>query len=111
LLGCSIAIIGYLSILSVRFIWAIVGFGILGLGLSVIVPELFRLAGKTKGVKASVAISIVSGVGFSGFLLGPVILGFISNTSSLIWSYVFMACLVLIALSLIILVIKRNYSS
>ena len=83
LLGCVLASIGYLAILTSQFYSSILGFGILGLGLSVIIPELFRIAGKTEGVKASVGISFVSGVGFVGFLLGPVILGYISNTFNL----------------------------
>lgn len=100
LYGCILAIIGYLFILSSQLVLTVLGFAILGFGLSVIVPELFRLAGKTKGVPASVGISIVSGVGFLGFLLGPVVLGFISDFAGLKTSYVFLLILTMLALLL-----------
>ncbi|MDP5158969.1 MAG: MFS transporter [Flaviramulus sp.] len=104
LLGCSLASLGYIGVLFSNFIITILGFGILGLGLSVIIPELFRIAGKTKGIKASIGISFVSGVGFIGFLLGPVFLGCISNIFSLKIS--FSVLLVLTALALIISLFK-----
>ena len=62
------------------------------------------MAGKAKGVKASVGISIVSGIGFSGFLLGPVVLGYISNTYNLKIS--FLALLVLTGFALLIAILK-----
>jgi hypothetical protein len=43
------------------------------------VPELFRMAGRTKHMAASRAIALVAGFGYIGFLTGPVILGFIAN--------------------------------
>ncbi|MCF7560462.1 MFS transporter [Sabulilitoribacter multivorans] len=106
LLGCILACFGYLCILSAHFFITILGFGIIGLGLSVIIPELFRIAGKTKGIKASVGISFVSGVGFVGFLLGPVILGYISNAFSLKIS--FFSLLLLTILASLILLFKKN---
>ena len=109
--GCVIAFLGYLCIITTQFTIAVAGFGILGLGLSVIIPELFRLAGKTEGVLASVGISIVSGIGFAGFLAGPVILGFISNGANLIWSFVFLAFLIVLALVLTFLNLKRSYQA
>lgn len=109
--GCLIAIAGYFLILKVNFYVSVLGFGVLGLGLSVIIPELFRLAGKTKYVNTSVAISIVSGIGFIGFLVGPVLLGFISNWSNLIMSYAFLLILVVIALSIIMFHLRSKYKT
>jgi hypothetical protein len=57
---------------------AFFGFGLLGFGLSVIIPQIYRLAGKMK-LETSFAISGVSNYWFCGFfLVGPVILGAIS---------------------------------
>ncbi len=95
--GCILAGIGYICILLSMFIVTIVGFGILGLGLSVIIPELFRIAGKTEGIKASAGISFVSGIGFTGFLLGPVLLGYISNNFNLKISFLFLLFLTVFA--------------
>lgn len=109
--GCLIAFGAYFFIITSNLYLAVLGFGILGLGLSVIIPEIFRLAGKTDGVVASVGISIVSGIGFAGFLLGPVLLGFISNRTNLIWSFGFLSISVLIALWLTFFQLRRTYRS
>ena len=98
LLGCTFAILGYVCILIGHPFSAVLGFGILGLGLSVIIPEVFRIAGTTKGIKASVGISIVSGFGFVGFLLGPVVLGYLSNKYHLKLSFFVLLLLTYLAL-------------
>ena len=109
--GCIIAVFAYALILTSNFYSSILGFGILGLGLSVIIPEIFRLAGQTKGIHTSVAISVVSGIGFIGFLIGPVLLGLISSWSSLLMSYVFLLVLVLLAYFLVLFWIQRKYKT
>lgn len=100
--GCLVALVAYFLILTATSFQSILGFGLLGLGLSVIIPELFRMAGKAEGVVASVGISIVSGVGFIGFLIGPVVLGLISNWSSLISSFVFLTFLMFVVILLLL---------
>jgi MFS family permease len=95
--GIFIAAIGFVCILMVKPIIALIGFGLVGIGLSVVIPELFRLAGNTKGLEASVGISFVSGVGFLGFLVGPVLLGFLAEISSLKLS--FLALLIFVIIS------------
>lgn len=96
--GCAVAVLGYGAIVIADFYPSVIGFGVIGLGLSVIVPEIFRLAGSSDKVNASVGISIVSGIGFAGFLVGPVVLGYISQWSNLVWSFGFLGGLVLVAL-------------
>tara|TARA_B110000967_G_scaffold203398_1_gene244008 strand:- start:1161 stop:2219 length:1059 start_codon:yes stop_codon:yes gene_type:complete len=103
-LGCLLAIFGYLCVLASQFVLTVFGYGIVGLGLSVVIPELFRMAGNTSGVKASVGISIVSGIGFLGFLFGPVILGIISNKYDLKIS--FLTVLILTCFALLIAGLK-----
>jgi MFS family permease len=98
LLGCTFAIIGYCGILTGQFIITILGYGVLGLGLSVIIPELFRIAGTAKGIRPSIGISMVSGVGFVGFLLGPVVLGYISHIYHLKISFFILLLLTFLAL-------------
>ena len=107
--GCVIAFVAYFLIITSHLIISVIGFGLLGLGLSVIIPELFRLAGQTKGVPASVGISIVSGIGFAGFLLGPVLLGFISKMSGLVVSYQSLAALVALAFGVSFFHLRRSY--
>jgi fucose permease len=109
--GLMIAAMAYSLILVSNFYTTVLGFGVLGLGISVIVPEVFRLAGKTKGLNTSVAISVVSGIGFMGFLVGPVLLGFISNWSNLIMSYVFLLALIVTAFGLVVFRLNRKFST
>ncbi|MCM4153816.1 MFS transporter [Arenibacter sp. N53] len=82
-LGASIAIIGFLFVLAAHTYMAIAGFALIGLGFSVIIPELFRIGGTVKGVDSSQGVSFIAGTGYSGFLLGPVVLGFVAESYSL----------------------------
>lgn len=107
-LGCLCASLGYLCILINGFTITIFGFGILGIGLSTIIPELFRIAGNTHGVKASEGISLVSGIGFIGFLAGPLILGLISDRFNIEMSFVFLLVLTLVALIVILIMYKLS---
>lgn len=107
--GCVIAAVAYVLILFSNIYISVLGFGILGLGISVIIPELFRLAGQTKELNTSVAIAVVSGIGFVGFLIGPVLLGFISSYSNLVMSYVFLLFIILLALALSIFRLRKKY--
>lgn len=97
LAGIFIASIGFSCILMVDPIIALAGFGLVGIGLSVVIPELFRLAGTVEGLDATVGISFVSGIGFLGFLVGPVLLGFLAELSSLKLS--FLALLIFVIIS------------
>jgi fucose permease len=108
LFASLIAIFAYVSIITTNYFASLFGFGLLGFGLSVIIPEIYRLAGKNEKLETSVAISIVSGIGFVGFLVGPVILGAISNFSSLVMSYIFLAVLTSIAFGLALFGLKKN---
>ena len=106
--GFLIAMAGYGFILSAESYASIFGFALLGLGLSVVVPEVVRLAGKNKQLNTSVAISTVSGIGFIGFLFGPVLLGLIANWTALLYSYVFLLCSLVVALTIIHLRLKQE---
>jgi len=99
LAGIFIASLGFVCILLVSPIIALFGFGLVGIGLSVVIPEIFRLAGTFKGLNASLGISFVSGIGFLGFLVGPVLLGFLAELSSLKLSFI--ALLVFVVISFI----------
>jgi len=107
--GCILAILGYGLILNINIYSSVLGFTCLGFGLSPVVPEIFRLAGKNKILSSSVAISIVSGIGFIGFMIGPVLLGLIANTASLVYSYVALLTSIIVACGIVILFLKNEY--
>lgn len=98
--GCLISVCGFLGVLEASLITAVIGFGLVGLGFSVIIPELFRMAGKVSGVSSTKGISFVAGFGYLGFLLSPPLLGLLSKLDSLKLS--FMALLVAAVLVLIV---------
>lgn len=74
-------------------ITATIGFLLVGVGVSSVVPLVLAMAGKSKTMPPGVAIAAVSTVGFLGFLLGPPMIGFISEATSLRWSFALIALL------------------
>lgn len=58
-------------------------FLMVGMGVSSVVPMTFSAAGKSKTMSAGTALTIVSFLGFLGFLVGPPLIGFIAGASSL----------------------------
>ena len=77
--------------LSLAIFWqhpvvVIIGFGMVGLGVATIIPIVYSLAGKSKTMAPSVALAAVSTLGFSGFLVGPPVIGFLAHEVSLRWA-------------------------
>jgi fucose permease len=54
---------------------AVLGFGLVGAGLSCVFPVVLSSAARTPGLPPSAAIAAVCTVGYSGFLLGPPAIG------------------------------------
>lgn len=53
----------------------VLGFLVVGVALSAVVPIAFSVAGDLAPARAGAAISVVTTLGYGGFLLGPVIVG------------------------------------
>ena len=66
---------------------------LVGIGVSSVVPMVYSLAGKSKKMLPGVALAAVSSISFLGFLIGPPIIGFIAQVSSLRWSFALIALL------------------
>jgi len=64
----------------------IIGFGLVGFGVATIIPIVYSLAARTKTMAPSTALAAVSTVGFSGFLFGPPVIGFVAHAISLRWA-------------------------
>ena len=58
---------------------AIIGFSLLGIGASSIVPIAYSLAGKIEGIDSGVGITIISIAVYGTFIGAPASLGFIAN--------------------------------
>lgn len=72
---------------------ATIGFLLVGLGTSSVVPLCYSIAGRSRDMHPSVAITTVASIGFFGFLIGPPMIGFISQMSNLRWSFALIAVL------------------
>jgi len=66
-----------------------IAFMFVGFGVSTIVPTVYSVAGKNPTVPAGEALTIVSSVSFLGFLMGPPLIGYIAEISSLRYSFAF----------------------
>lgn len=72
---------------------SIIGFMMVGLGVSTIVPSVYSLAGTKASVPPSIALAMVSSVSYLGFLIGPPVIGYIAEVAGLRGSYTLIACL------------------
>ncbi|HTK06420.1 MAG TPA: MFS transporter [Ktedonobacteraceae bacterium] len=62
---------------------ALVGFGLVGAGFSVIFPLVLSAAGRTSKQVSGTAIATVATCGYVGFLVGPALIGFAADALSL----------------------------
>ncbi len=92
--GCSLAALGaLLAALAPVAALAIVGFTAVGIGLSCAFPVVLNAAG-AHPLGSGPAISVVTTVGYSGFLAGPPLIGGIAQWAGLRWG---LAAVVLMA--------------
>ncbi len=78
--GATVAAAGLGAALLIDAPWAgVVGFGLLGAGLSGIAPQVFSAAGNRDPARAGRALSLVVSIGYVGFLLGPILIGAASS--------------------------------
>ncbi|MDA3930138.1 MAG: MFS transporter, partial [Prolixibacteraceae bacterium] len=89
-----VSLVGFIFVLIVKSGIPIFGFFVVGLGFSVIVPEIYRLASQVKGVKTSDGVSFIAATTNIGFLVGPVFLGFLAELKSLHFSFVILTLVV-----------------
>ncbi len=62
---------------------ALLGFASVGIGLSNVVPIVFAASSRVPGIPAGYGLAAVSTVGYCGFLVGPPLIGFIAELTSL----------------------------
>ena len=81
-IACGLAI----AITFPTLITATLGFMLVGIGVSSVVPLVYSAAGKSTVFSPGVALAAVSTIGYLGFLVGPPMIGFIAEAASLRWS-------------------------
>lgn len=72
---------------------ALVGYALLGVGCSNIVPVLYTAVGKQTVMPESIAIPAITTLGYAGILAGPAVIGFVAHASSLSFAFGLMALL------------------
>jgi MFS family permease len=80
-----------LSVVFPFFVTAVLGFFLVGFGVSSVVPLVYSAAGKTKTMAPGSALAAVSTIGFLGFLLGPPMIGLVAGATSLRISFIIVA--------------------
>lgn len=77
----------YSAVLFPYLIPCTIAFMVVGFGVSNVVPIIFNVAGNNAKVPTSIALTIVSSISFLGFLIGPPMIGFIAEMTSLKYSF------------------------
>jgi MFS family permease len=77
----------FISVLFPYLISCTIAFMLVGLGVSSIVPTVYSAAGRHSRVPAGIALATVSSVSFLGFLMGPPLIGYISQMAGLRYSF------------------------
>jgi MFS family permease len=77
----------FTSVLFPYLIPCTIAFMLVGLGVSSIVPTVYSAAGKHIKVPPGIALATVTSVSFLGFLMGPPLIGYISQIAGLRYSF------------------------
>ncbi|UYQ93751.1 MFS transporter [Chitinophaga horti] len=94
-----------MSALFPHIITAVIGFFLVGLGVSAVIPLVYSEAGRSKTMSPSMALAAVTTLGFFGFLLGPPLIGFIAHASGLRTSF---AVVAVMGLMITVLARRKN---
>lgn len=82
--GATVAAVAMAVVLVSANAWvAFVGFALAGAGLAPVAPILFNAATRVPGVTRAAAIASVTSIGYSGFMIGPPLIGGIATATSL----------------------------
>ena len=90
-----ITILGIATILLAALpLVALVGFVLIGLGSANLVPIFFSAAGRQEVMPASLAIASVTTTAYAGVLIGPAMIGFAADLTSLPIAFWLLALLI-----------------
>jgi predicted MFS family arabinose efflux permease len=104
----AVALAGALAL--ARVDGAMIAFVLLGLGMATVVPTAFAAAGRRADAlaggaageaSAARAVALLSGFGYTGLLLGPPLIGWLAQATTLTWA---LGLLVLLVAAIVLLV-------
>ncbi|MFT5884408.1 MAG: MFS family permease [Arcticibacterium sp.] len=85
--GGLLVIVGVVLAIAYPSTWtAILGFSLVGAGVSCNSPILYGSAARLPGVAKGTGLAVMNTFSMLGFMAGPVLIGFVSNASSLSWA-------------------------
>ncbi len=106
--GSGLAFVGVLlASLSSTPLWAIVGFALVGLGVSNVVPIIFSAAGYLSPAAPGRGIAAVTTAGYFGFLAGPPLIGLLAEWVTLAGAFRCLAVALLLVVAQAALVEKK----
>lgn len=99
--GSLLAISGMgIAVMLEHWHFALLGFVLVGAGISNMVPVFCSLAGRQRRMPVGMAIAAMTGIGYLGILLGPALIGAIAHLSNLSLALAGSASLLLIVMGL-----------
>jgi MFS family permease len=105
------------ALLLARVDTAMIAFVLLGLGMATVVPTAFAAAGRRADARAggaageasaARAVALLSGFGYSGLLLGPPLIGWLAQATTLTWALGLLVLLVVAIVALVPLLGERS---
>ena len=96
-----VALTGSIILLvSDSFLLLLLGFGLIGLGIAVIIPLAFSRAGNDETISQGTAIASIATLGYGGMLLGPLFLGLLAEITSIKTSFIILPIMAFFIFSL-----------
>lgn len=93
-IGGVLSCAGFLAVALLPWTFAaLAGLVVVGIGAANIVPVLFSGAGRVPGVPPGIALATVTTIGYMGLLVGPALIGFVADATSLPVAFVLVAAM------------------
>jgi len=65
---------------------ALIGFGLVGIGVATIAPIVYSTAGRSRLIPPGTAIAAATTIGYLGFMAGPPVIGLTAGLTGLRWA-------------------------
>ncbi|MBF0574498.1 MFS transporter [Dysgonomonas sp. GY617] len=98
--GALIFVGMFISALFPSIVLCSLGFMLVGLGISCMVPTIYSVVGEKSKMPTSIALTILSTISFVGSLIAPLLIGSISHTLNMKYAYIVVGILGLIIVAL-----------
>jgi len=109
MIDALLSIIGLGISLAFVSVWStFVGFFLIGLGLSTIVPIVFSSAGNLRNISPSAGISMATSIGYTGFFIGPPTIGYLAEAFGLRIGLGFVLFLFVFMAGILVFISKEN---